>query len=48
MNLVSFPLPRGSRGFQLVAGPATGGPAYDLEQKGEDGYVLTLAVPGFA
>jgi HSP20 family molecular chaperone IbpA len=43
MNLVSFPLQHPARGFA----PLLAGPAYDLEQKGDDAYVLTLAVPGF-
>ncbi|HET6469526.1 MAG TPA: Hsp20 family protein [Geminicoccaceae bacterium] len=55
MNLVTFPISRTFRDLErlangiltaAVARPAS--PAYDLRRNGEDGFVLTLAVPGFA
>jgi molecular chaperone IbpA len=55
MNVVTMPLYNPLRRFERladellgVAEAAPNGPAYDIRKTGDDAYVLSLAVPGFA
>lgn len=55
MNVVTLPLYNPLRRFERLADELFGvaeaaptGPAYDIRKTGDDSYVLSIAVPGFA